>query len=125
MPATEMIVMVAAFSALTLVAVQLLRLAGIAIRHKTVRKVVDRDPAALSGLMDTLGDPPRAAGDERLAVILVALGIAIIVAALIAVDDRGLVRAALGGAAFPLILGAALGLRHHFIERAKRRGGTQ
>ncbi|NUT01590.1 MAG: hypothetical protein HOP96_11505 [Sphingomonas sp.] len=125
MPATEMIVMVAAFSALALVAIQLLRLAGVAIRHKTVRRVVDRDPVAAERLISELDTPKERAGDDRLGIILVALGAAMIGASVVVGDIGDWTRFGIAGALFPLVVGAALLLRHYAIERAKRRGGAQ
>lgn len=122
MPATEMIVMVAAFSALTLVAIQLLRLAGIAVRHKTVRRVVDRDPVAAERLMGGLDAPKDQPGDDRLGIILVAFGIAMIGASIIAGGIGDWTRYGVAAALFPLIVGAALWLRHYVVERAGRGG---
>lgn len=120
MPATEMIVMVAAFSALTLVAIQLLRLAGVAVRHKTVRRLVDRDPVAAERLIGGLDAPKPQTGDDRLGIILVAFGAALIGASIIVGDIGDWTRFGVAGALFPLIVGAALWLRHYAIERARR-----
>ena len=125
MPATEMIVMVAAFSALALVAIQLLRLAGIAVRHKTVRRVVDRDPVAAERLIGELDAPPEKAGDDRLGLILVAFGVAMIGASIFVGHRGDWTDYGIAGALFPLIVGAALLVRHYAIERAKRRGSAE
>jgi hypothetical protein len=125
MPATEMIVMVAAFSALTLVVIQLLRLVGIAIRHKSVRKLVDRDPVAAERLIAGLDAPTEPSGDDRLGTILVAFGVALIGASLTAGATGGWTDYGIGASLFPLIVGAALMLRHFMIERAKRRGAAE
>ena len=124
MTGTEMIVMLAAFSALALVAIQLLRLAGVAVRHKTVRKLVDRDPVAAERLIDGLDAPKEQAGDDRLGIILVALGVAMIGASILVGHRGDWTDYGLAGALFPLIVGAALWLRHYVIERA-RRGETE
>lgn len=120
MPATEMIVMVAAFSALALVVIQLLRLAGVAIRHKSVRKLVDRDPVAAERLIAGLDAPKEQSGDDRLGLILVAFGAAMVGASVIAGDVGDWTRYGVAAALFPLIVGAALWLRHYAIERARR-----
>ena len=124
MPATEMIVIVAAFSALALVAIQLLRLAGVAVRHKTVRKLVERDPVAAERLIGGLDAPKEQAGDDRLGLILVAFGAAMIGAAVLVGHRGDWTDYGIAGALFPLIVGAALWLRHYAIERA-RRGETE
>jgi len=125
MPATEMIVMIAAFSALALVAIHLLRLAGVAIRHKTVRKVADRDPAAAERLIGGLDDVQAPAGDDRLGIILVAFSFAMIGASILVGHRGDWTDYGLAGALFPLIVGAALLVRHYAIKRAERRGGAQ
>jgi hypothetical protein len=125
MPATEMIVSVAVLAALVLGFIHLLRLIGTAVRHRTVRRVIDRDPASAEQLLAQLGKPEEANSDERLGIIMVALGIAMAAAAVIAVDDPGLVRAGIAASLFPLIIGGALWLRHAAMQRAKRRDGGQ
>ena len=75
MPNTEMVVMVAMFAALALSFAAVLRLIATAIQHKTVRRVVDRDPERAQELIANLGQPPERSGDDRLSVILVAVGV--------------------------------------------------
>lgn len=123
MPATEMIVMVAVVSALVLGFIYVVRLLSTLIMHRTVRRAVDKDPAAAESLLAQLGKPPERTGDDRLSTILVAVGVAMIGAALIAVDDPGMIRVAVGAALFPLILGSALWLRLYILARARRAGG--
>lgn len=126
MPATEMIVSIALLAAVSLVFVHLLRLAAVAMTHKTIRRVVDRDPASAEPLMErlsALSEP--AAGDDRLGVILVALGLAMMGASIIAGETGDWTRYGVGGALFPLLIGAALWLRHLAIQRARRRGEPQ
>ena len=123
MPATEMIVSIAVVAALALVGIQLLRLAATAIRHMTMRRIIDRDPKAAEAVIAELRTPETPSGDDRLGIILVAFGVAMIGASILAARghwaDYGI-----AGALFPLIVGAALWLRHYAIERA-RRGETK
>jgi hypothetical protein len=123
MPATEMIVSIAVVAALALVGIQLLRLAATAIRHMTMRRVIDRDPKAAEAVIAELRTPETPSGDDRLGIILVAFGVAMIGASILAARghwaDYGI-----AGALFPLIVGAALWLRHYAIKRA-RRGETK
>jgi hypothetical protein len=121
MPTTEMIVMVAICTALVLAFISLLRLIGILINHRTIRRAVDKSPEQAEALIGRLAAPQERTGDDRIALILIAIGIAMAVAPLIAVDDRGLVRAALGASLFPLLVGAVLWLRFRAIERARLR----
>ena len=120
MPATEMIVTIAVVAGFALVAIQLLRLAEAALRHKTVRRVIDRDPAVAERLIGELDAPKVRGGDDRLGIILVAFGVAMIGASIIAGGIGGWIQYGVAGALFPLIVGAALWLRHHAIERARR-----
>ena len=124
MPTTEMIVMVAAFSALALSFINILRLIGTAIMHRTIRKAVERDPNAVQPLLATLTAPQEKSGDDRLSVILIAVGVAMVVASIV-IGDPGIVHVGCAAAVFPLIIGTALWLRLFLIERARRRGAAQ
>ena len=125
MPATEMIVSVAIIAALALVTIQMFRLAATGIRHRTVRRVIDRDPSAAEAVMAELRMPETPTGDDRLGVILFALGIATLLASFTAGETGGWTDYGVGAAMFPLIVGAALMLRHFWIERAKRRDSAE
>ena len=120
MPATEMIVSVAIVAALALVVIQLLRLAEAAVRHRTVRRVIDRDPTIAERLIGELDTPKERGGDDRLGIILVAFGAAMIGASIFAGHRGDWADYGIAGALFPLIVGAALWLRHYAIERARR-----
>jgi len=124
MPTTEMIVMIAIVSALALSFINVLRLVGTAIMHRTVRRMVDRDPASAEGLLAQLGRPPERSGDDRLSTILIAFGIAMIAASVV-INDASWMHYAIAGALFPLIIGTALWLRLFLLERARRRGAGQ
>ena len=106
MPATEMVVMVAVVAALALAFIHLVRLAGTALMHKTARRMVDIDPSSAEAMIERLGAVPERSGDDRLATILIAFGIAMIVASVI-------------------INGTALWLRLFIIERARKRAARQ
>lgn len=123
MPATEMIVSIALFTAAVLAFIHLLRLIGTAMLHKTVRRVIDRDPAKAEDLIARLGRPEERGGDDRLAVILVAVGLAMIGASVIAGEVGDWTRYGIAGALFPLMVGAALWLRLFLIDRRRRAEG--
>ena len=124
MPATEMIVSIAVVAALALITIQLFRLAATGIRHRTVRRVIDRDPSAAEAVVAELRTPETPTGDDRLGIILVAFGVAMIGASVLAGHRGDWADYGIAGALFPLIVGAALWLRHYAIERA-RRGETK
>ena len=54
MPVTEMIVMVAAFSAMALSFIHLLRLIGTAVMHRTIRRAVEVSPETAEPLLARL-----------------------------------------------------------------------
>ena len=124
MPTTEMIVMIAAFSALTLGFINILRLIGLAIMHRTIRKAADKDPSSVQPLLTALAAPREAQGDHRLSVILVAVGIAMVLASLM-IGEPDIVHYGSAAAVFPLVIGTALWLRLYLLERAQRRGSGQ
>lgn len=119
MPVTEMIMLIAAFAALTLAVVQGLRLVGTLIVHRTLRRAIEVDPASATPLLDKLDEPREQRGDDRLSVLLIAFGIAMVAASLVIGDPRWL-HYGVAGALFPLSLGTALGLRVYFLDRARR-----
>ena len=120
MPFTEMVVLIAAFSAMVLGAIHVLRLFGTMIMHRTIRKAIDRDPNAAEPLLERLSAPVESkGGDDRTATLLIAFGIAMVVASLV-VGDPNWMHNAIAGAVFPLIIGTALWLRHYMINRQQR-----
>lgn len=121
MPLTEMVVTIAMAAAIGLVLIALIRLAMMLVTHRTIRKAVETDPQLAQGLLQRLTARRESSGDDKLAIILVAIGVAMIAAPVIAVDDRGIVRFAIAAALFPLLVGGALWLRFRAVERAKQR----
>ena len=117
MPATEMVVMVAVFAALLLGFFYLTQLIASAITHRTIRKIAERDPAAVEPLLSQLATAGPARTDDRSGLLLVAVGLAMITAVLI-IGNQEWIRYGIAGAALPLIIGAALFARHRMIERS-------
>ena len=118
---TAMVMTIALVAAVALVLIALFRLISTVINHRTIRKAVETNPKLAQELLNKLTERREASGDDRLAIVLVAIGVAMAVAPLIAIDDRGMVRFALGAALFPLLVGGALWLRSFAAERARRR----
>jgi hypothetical protein len=116
MPTTEMVVMVAIISALALGFIAILRLFGTMVTHKTIRTAVEKDPAHADALLMQLTAPRQSTGDDRIAIILVAVGIAIAGAGTV-IGDPGLMRLAIAAALFPLLVGGALWLRFRALQR--------
>jgi membrane associated rhomboid family serine protease len=116
-----MVVTVAMLAAGALLLIALLRLVSTFIKHRTIRQAVASNPKLAESLLDKFSTAPDESGDDRVAVVLLAIGVAMAVAPLIAVDDPGMVRVAIAAALFPLLVGAALWLRSRAAERARRR----
>ena len=124
MPLTEMTVMVAIIAALILGFIQVLRLAASAMLHRTIRKAVEKEPASAEPLLARLAAPRSTPDDDRLAIILVALGLAMVAASAV-IGDEGIMRVGIAAAMFPLFVGGALWLRFRTAEQARRRGEQQ
>lgn len=118
MPATEMVTMVGAFAALLLGFFYFTQLIASAITHRTIRKIADRDPAAVEPLLSQLATAGPARTDDRTGLLLVAVGLAMITAVLI-IGNNEWIRYGIAGAAFPLIIGAVLFARHRLVERSR------
>jgi membrane associated rhomboid family serine protease len=121
MPWTEMILTTAIAAAIALVLIALVRLWGTMITHRTLRKAIETQPELTEGLIEKLTAKRERPGDDKLAIVLIAIGVATALAAVIASDDPGDVRVACAAALFPLLVGGALWLRSRAAERAKRR----
>jgi hypothetical protein len=121
MPFTEMVVMIAVSAAFILGAIHLFRLVAVAIMHRTIRKAIDRDPNAAEPLLARLSAPGEVTerGDDRTATLLIAFGLAMLVATLV-IGEANWMRYGVAGAAFPLIIGVALWLRHYALNRSRR-----
>ena len=121
MPFTEMVVMIAVSTAFVLGFIHFFRLVGVGITHRTIRKAIDRDPAAAEPLLERLSAPAPITerGDDRTATLLIAFGLALLVATLV-INESNWMRYGVAGAAFPLIIGVALWLRHYALNRSRR-----
>jgi hypothetical protein len=121
MPYTEMVVSIAVAAGFVLGAIYLFRLVAVAIMHRTIRKAIDRDPSAAEPLLERLATPAevKERGDDRTATLLIAFGVAMVVASLV-IGDSSWIRYPIAGAIFPLFIGIALWLRHYAINRSRR-----
>ena len=124
MPLTEMVVMVAVVAAVVLGFISVIRLLAMWITHRTMLRAVERNPDSAQPLLAQLAAPKGEEGDERLSIILVSVGIAMVVASII-INDRAWMHYAIAAACFPLIVGTALWLRQFIMERTRRRGSGQ
>ena len=118
---TAMVMSIALVAAVALVLIALFRLVSTLIAHRTMRKAVESNPELAPELLNKLTERRESSGDDRLAIVLLAIGVAMAVAPVIAIDDRGILRFAIGAALFPLLVGGALWLRSLAAKRARRR----
>ena len=118
---TAMVMSIALVAAVALVLIALFRLVSTLIAHRTMRKAVESNPELAPELLNKLTERRESPGDDRLAIILLAIGVAMAVAPVIAIDDRGILRFAIGAALFPLLVGGALWLRFRAAQRARPR----
>ncbi|WP_155264248.1 hypothetical protein [Sphingomonas segetis] len=121
----QLILLVAVFSAVVLAFINLMRLIGSAMLHRTIRRALDKDPSRAAPLIERLAAAGPGNGDDgRLSTILVAIGIAMIAASVV-IGDPSWMHDGIAAALFPLIVGTALWLRLYLLERARRRGSEQ
>ena len=122
MPVTEMIVGLSAGLFMLVGFVFLLRLIQAWMLHRTLRDAIQRDSAVAGTLVDRIGGgdlnvPKRtASNDDRTGMVLIAIGIAILGFSLIAGGHDW--REGVGASLFPMLVGAALLLRHHLQSRS-------
>ena len=115
------LVVAAVTTGLVLFSIQFFRLWRTAIQQKTIREALSRDSSAVPELLSAIEPAPRSTGtnDDRTAMVLIALGLALIGFALIqgdADDTKNMVGASL----FPIFVGIALLIRQYL---AAKRGG--
>jgi hypothetical protein len=122
MPITEMISGLTGGFMMLVAFVYFLRLVQAWLLHLTLRRAIDRDSKLAPTLVERIGGgdigaPPVGSGtDDRTGLILVAAGLALGGFSLV-VGDPEWVRYGLGGALFPLLVGAALLVRHYVLRR--------
>lgn len=100
---------------------QIARLWRAAMQHKTIREAISRDSAAVPALLAgvELEQKPSGANDDRTAMVLIALGAALLMFAVIQGNPDDLRN--MGGAAlFPIFVGIALLIRHYFAKKRDR-----
>ncbi|MEA3044253.1 MAG: hypothetical protein QOJ53_1959 [Sphingomonadales bacterium] len=100
---------------------QVARLWRAGMQHKTIREAISRDSPAVADLLAgaELEQQPSGSNDDRTAVVLIALGAALFLFAVIQGDPDDLRN--MGGAAlFPTFVGVALLIRHYFAKKRAR-----
>ena len=102
---------------------QVARLWRAGMQHKTIREAISRDSAAVPELLAGVEPQQRPSGgnDDRTALVLIALGLALLAFAAVQGDVEDIRN--LGGAAlFPIFVGLALLLRQYLVGKRESRG---
>ena len=125
MPVTEMILAVATITALIVGLIAVLRLVQTLITHKTIRRLVEVDPTHIDSVLAQIATRQETVGDDRIGMILIAIGLAVLGASFTAGDTGGWTDYGIGASLFPLLTGAALCLRQFIVARTRRRASEQ
>jgi hypothetical protein len=116
----DIVMAIALATAVVLIVNQVGRVLRAMMMHRTVREAMTRENALAPQLLDRIDEEKSAGrfGDDRIGVVLIALGLAVIGFGLLAADADDM-RNAAGVALFPLLVGAALLGRHLVIRRSR------
>jgi hypothetical protein len=120
----DVVLVVAAVTiGLVLAMIQITRLWRTSMQQKTIREALSRDSSVVSELLAAIEPEPRATGanDDRTAMVLIALGLALVGFALMQGEMED-IRDMGGAALFPIFVGAALLLRQHLAGKRGPRG---
>jgi len=120
----DIVITIAIAAAVVLIAGQIGRVLRTMILHRTIRRGFMEGSPLAPELIDRI-DQKRTSqsfSDDRIGVVLIALGLAVFGFGIIAGGDPDDVRAAVGSSLFPLLVGAALLGRHLVIRRARMGG---
>jgi hypothetical protein len=98
---------------------QVARLLRMAMLHRTIRKAIDRDSAAVPDLLAGIEEKPAPNTDDRTGLVLIALAAAVFLFGVIQGDAED-IRNMGGIALFPAFVGAALLGRFLYIRRSHR-----
>jgi hypothetical protein len=104
-----------------LIIIQIGRLWRAGMLHKTIREAISRDNPAVTELVAGVEEEQRPAGanDDRTALVLIALGLALLLFSALQGSEDAL-RQMGGASAFPIFVGIALLIRQYL---ARKRGG--
>jgi hypothetical protein len=118
----DAIIILAIVAAVVLVIAQLVKLLQSMMLHRTVREALTRDNALTPELLDRLDQPRPAAGsgDDRIGLVLIALGAALIVFAYLQGSPDTIHNLA-PASVFPLFVGGVL-VGRYYVVRAREGG---
>jgi len=120
----DMVITIAIAAAVVLIAGQIGRVLRTMILHGTIRRSFSEGSPLAPELIDRIDRRKGGQGfsDDRIGVVLIAIGLAVLGFGIIAGGDPDDIRAAVGSSLFPLLVGAALLGRHLVIRRARLNG---
>ena len=111
------------FAVLTTGAVVIINQLGRIIRasmtHRTIRKAINNDNAAVPALLQGIEEKPATSSDDRTGLVLLALGMATLMFGAIQ-GDADDIRNMAAIAMFPILVGAALLARFWYSRRKDR-----
>ena len=104
-----------------LIIIQIGRLWRAGMLHKTIREAISRDNPAVTELVAGVEEEQKPAGanDDRTALVLIALGLALLVFSVLQGSEDAL-RQMGGASVFPMFVGIALLIRQYLV---RKRGG--
>ncbi len=105
-----------------LVVTQVGRLIKAAIQHRTIREAISRNNDSVQALLAGVEEQqPSGANDDRTALVLLALALALFLFGLLQGDPDD-IRNLSGAALFPGLVGLALLIRYHLARKRDRKG---
>lgn len=107
-----------------LTVIHLTRLLQTWMQHRTIREAISRDSESVQSLIAGIEldrQPPVGATDDRTAIVLISLGIALFLFGLIQGSAEDL-RNVAGAAVFPILVGLGLLVRFYIARRRDRQG---
>ena len=105
-------------TAAVLIVIQLGRLWRAGMLHRTIREAISRDSPNVAELLAGVADEPKPAGsnDDRTALVLIALGLALLLFAALQ-NSQDALRQMGGASVFPIFVGIALLIRHYLARK--------
>jgi len=105
-------------TAAVLIVIQLGRLWRAGMLHRTIREAISRDSPNVAELLAGVAEEPKPAGanDDRTALVLIALGLALLLFSALQ-NSQDALRQMGGASVFPIFVGVALLIRHYLARK--------
>lgn len=117
----DIVIAIAIATAAVLIVNQLGRILRTMMLHQTIRRGFSEGSPLAPELLDRIEAKRtgQSFADDRIGVVLIAIGLAVFGFGIIANSDPDDIRSAVGASLFPLLVGAALLGRHLVIRRTR------